>query len=93
VHQNAADGTAFCFDILELGAPGQETDWMALQEIYLVKDVHATCYATSWVYVACSYSMTFWDWERWEAEIDWMALQGINLPLAFSGKLLDNLYI
>ena len=34
----------------------------------------------------CSYSMTYWSWERWEAEIDWMALQGINLPLAFSGK-------
>ncbi len=30
--------------------------------------------------------MTYWSWDRWEAEIDWMALQGINLPLAFSGK-------
>jgi alpha-N-acetylglucosaminidase len=29
--------------------------------------------------------MAFWDWERWEREIDWMALQGINLPLAFTG--------
>lgn len=29
--------------------------------------------------------MAFWDWERWEQEIDWMALQGINLPLAFAG--------
>ncbi|PWA34096.1 alpha-N-acetylglucosaminidase [Artemisia annua] len=26
------------------------------------------------------------DWERWEKEIDWMALQGINLPLAFTGQ-------
>lgn len=26
-----------------------------------------------------------WDWERWEREIDWMALNGINLPLAFTG--------
>lgn len=25
--------------------------------------------------------MAFWDWERWEAEIDRMALQGINMPL------------
>ena len=33
-----------------------------------------------------SYSMAYWDWDRWEAEIDWMALQGINLPLAFTGK-------
>jgi alpha-N-acetylglucosaminidase len=27
-----------------------------------------------------------WDWERWEREIDWMALNGINLPLAFTGQ-------
>ena len=33
-----------------------------------------------------SYSMTFWNWDRWKAEIDWMALQGINLPLAFTGE-------
>ena len=26
-----------------------------------------------------------WDWERWEREIDWMALNGIDLPLAFTG--------
>ncbi|EIE20595.1 hypothetical protein COCSUDRAFT_37819 [Coccomyxa subellipsoidea C-169] len=36
--------------------------------------------------VTPSYSMAFWDWERWEQEIDWMALQGINLPLAFTGQ-------
>jgi len=66
---------------------------MALQDIDLLKRLHANCYATTWVHVACSYSMTFWDWERWEAEIDWMALQGINLPLAFSGKLLHDLHI
>lgn len=32
--------------------------------------------------VTMSYSMAYWDWQRWEQEIDWMALQGINLPLA-----------
>ena len=32
-----------------------------------------------------SYSTTWWDWPRWEREIDWMALNGINLPLAFTG--------
>ncbi|KAL2253990.1 UNVERIFIED_CONTAM: Alpha-N-acetylglucosaminidase [Sesamum indicum] len=38
--------------------------------------------------VAYAFSDTFawWDWERWEEEIDWMALQGINLPLAFTGQ-------
>ena len=36
--------------------------------------------------VTPSYSMAYWDWPRWEAEIDWMALHGINLPLAFTGQ-------
>lgn len=36
-------------------------------------------------YCTFSYSMAFWDWERWEKEIDWMALHGINLPLAAVG--------
>eukprot|EP00882_Tetradesmus_deserticola_P020599 GHRQ01022260.1.p1 GENE.GHRQ01022260.1~~GHRQ01022260.1.p1 ORF type:complete len:375 (+),score=132.30 GHRQ01022260.1:342-1466(+) len=31
--------------------------------------------------VTMSYSMAFWEWDRWEAELDWMALQGINMPL------------
>ncbi|XP_035260693.1 alpha-N-acetylglucosaminidase [Anguilla anguilla] len=33
-----------------------------------------------------SYSTVWWDWPRWEQEIDWMALNGINLPLAFNGQ-------
>ncbi|OIT40585.1 PREDICTED: alpha-N-acetylglucosaminidase [Nicotiana attenuata] len=36
--------------------------------------------------VTSSYSFVWWDWQRWEKEIDWMALQGINLPLAFTGQ-------
>ncbi|KAG7021479.1 Alpha-N-acetylglucosaminidase, partial [Cucurbita argyrosperma subsp. argyrosperma] len=36
--------------------------------------------------VTSSYSFAWWDWERWEKEIDWMALQGINMPLAFTGQ-------
>jgi len=36
-------------------------------------------------YCTYSYSMAFWDWERWEKEIDWMALRGINMPLALTG--------
>ena len=37
-------------------------------------------------YCTFSYSMAFWDWARWEKEIDWMALHGINLPLAIVGE-------
>ena len=37
-------------------------------------------------YCTYSYSMPFWDWARWEKEIDWMALHGVNLPLAAIGQ-------
>ncbi len=36
-------------------------------------------------YCTYSYSMAFWDWERWQQEIDWMALHGVNMPLALTG--------
>lgn len=32
------------------------------------------------------YSFVWWDWPRWEREIDWMALNGINLALAFNAQ-------
>lgn len=32
------------------------------------------------------YSTVWWDWKRWEQEIDWMALHGINMPLAMNGQ-------
>ena len=37
-------------------------------------------------YCTFSYSMAFWDWARWEREIDWMVLHGVNLPLAIVGE-------
>ena len=37
-------------------------------------------------YCTFCYSMTWWDWERWQWEIDWMALNGINMPLAITGE-------
>ena len=36
-------------------------------------------------YCTHSYSMAFWDWKRWEQELDWMALHGINLCLDIVG--------
>ncbi len=44
------------------------------------------CWRYDLNYCTYSYSMAFWDWERWEREIDWMALHGINLPLAAAGQ-------
>ncbi len=36
-------------------------------------------------YCTFSYSAAFWDWERWQQEIDWMAMHGVNLALAITG--------
>ncbi|MDR0939117.1 MAG: alpha-N-acetylglucosaminidase [Mediterranea sp.] len=36
-------------------------------------------------YCTFSYSTAFWDWNRWEKEIDWMALHGVNMPLSVTG--------
>ena len=36
-------------------------------------------------YCTFSYSMSVWTWERWQQEIDWMALHGINMPLQIVG--------
>lgn len=37
-------------------------------------------------YCTFGYSMTWWKWSDWEHFIDWMALNGINMPLAISGQ-------
>ncbi|MEP2510847.1 MAG: alpha-N-acetylglucosaminidase [Reichenbachiella sp.] len=31
--------------------------------------------------VTHGYTTAYWNWERWEQEIDWMAVHGINMPL------------
>jgi len=33
-----------------------------------------------------SYTMAWWNWEQWERQIDWMAMNGVNLPLAITGQ-------
>ena len=40
----------------------------------------------SFNYCTFSYSMAFWDWERWQREIDWLCLHGVNIPLAIVGE-------
>ncbi len=37
-------------------------------------------------YCTFSYSMAWWGWPEWQRMIDWMALKGINLPLAVTGQ-------
>ncbi|KAF8935439.1 hypothetical protein BGZ58_004999 [Dissophora ornata] len=36
--------------------------------------------------VTFGYSFAFWDWNRWERELDWMFLNGINMSLAMVGQ-------
>lgn len=36
-------------------------------------------------YCTLSYTAAWWDWERWQREIDFMAMQGINMPLVTVG--------
>lgn len=37
-------------------------------------------------YCTSGYSMPWWSWRDWERFIDWMALNGVNLPLATTGQ-------
>lgn len=36
-------------------------------------------------YCTFGYTMPWWKWEDWERFIDWMALNGVNMPLANTG--------
>ena len=37
-------------------------------------------------YCTFNYTMSWWDYDRWQQEIDFMALNGINMPLALTGQ-------
>lgn len=37
-------------------------------------------------YCTFGYTMAWWQWKEWEHFIDWMALNGINMPLAITGQ-------
>lgn len=37
-------------------------------------------------YCTFNYTMTWWNWDQWQKQIDWMALNGINMPLAVTGE-------
>ena len=45
--------------------------------------------------VTFSYTTAFWTWDDWELQLDWMALRGINLPLAWVGyeKILVDVFL
>ncbi|MBP5689477.1 MAG: alpha-N-acetylglucosaminidase [Bacteroidales bacterium] len=37
-------------------------------------------------YCTFGYTMPWWKWEDWERFIDWMALNGVTMPLAITGE-------
>lgn len=37
-------------------------------------------------YCTFGYTMPWWSWNQWEHFIDWMALNGVNMPLAITGQ-------
>ncbi|QTD37640.1 alpha-N-acetylglucosaminidase [Polaribacter batillariae] len=37
-------------------------------------------------YCTFGYTMPWWQWKDWEHFIDWMALNGVNMPLAITGQ-------
>jgi alpha-N-acetylglucosaminidase len=58
----------------------------------MLPDTHSTAQTALYrhrLYLnTCTYGYTtpFWDWSRWEREIDWMAANGIDMPLALEGQ-------
>ncbi len=52
-----------------------------------VKERHTTKLSDNFYMNYCTFSYTtaFWDWKRWEREIDLMAMSGINMPMAMVG--------
>ena len=54
---------------------------------YAATVINATVpFRYAWNMCTLSYSAAFWSEERWMREIDWLALHGINFPLAFTGQ-------
>ena len=49
---------------------------------------HVSPYRYRYCFNFCSFSYTlaWWDWDQWQRMIDWMAMHGINMPLAVTGQ-------
>jgi alpha-N-acetylglucosaminidase len=48
--------------------------------------VSSTPIRYAWNMCTFGYSSTFWDWKRWQRELDWFLFHGINFPLALLGQ-------
>lgn len=52
---------------------------------YKHREIVVQKWRTYFNYCTFNYTASWWDWERWEREIDFMALNGINMPLSVVG--------
>lgn len=72
-----------------VGWSGDQLNLPPMQQLLSFEVIEQTIYDKFRYYMnVCtpSYSTVWWDWARWQKEIDWMALKGINMPLAFNGQ-------
>ncbi|MBV4358819.1 alpha-N-acetylglucosaminidase [Pinibacter aurantiacus] len=56
----------------------------AIEDSFSIKSNYLFRYALN--YCTINYTMSFWDWPRWEKELDWMAMNGVNVILAPLGN-------
>jgi len=72
---------------------------LAPQHLPAVNETYHGSSIVPWRYhfntVTFSYTAAFWTWEDWELELDWLALRGVNLPLAWVGyeKILAEVFL
>lgn len=50
-----------------------------------VRIINPHRYRVMFNYCTLSYSAAWWDWARWERELDYLAMNGINTPLGMIG--------
>lgn len=67
----------------QIGWSGSRIEWPeSLSGLHTNRVVSPVEHHYYYNVVTYGYSMPYWTWERWSQEIDWMALHGIDMPLA-----------
>lgn len=75
---------------------GTDVSWYAADPVVLPADLPSTSTPLTGSaktdsrfflnYCTYGYSTPYWKWNDWQRLIDWMALQGVNMPLAIAGQ-------
>lgn len=93
---NGALALATAFNAYLRDVAHADYDWLAAGPLTLdgvlpapAAKVRRVCAAKERYFLnTCTYgyTMPFWDWKRWERFSDWMAMNGVNRPLAQAGQ-------